>query len=62
MPEFAECDMRYTSIHLTANQKTEEDLEVETYMYEDSRPERVEDQRILVKNNCGDAVSRRKIQ
>ena len=32
-----------TSIHLTANQKTEEDLEVETYIYEDSRLVRVED-------------------
>ena len=35
-----------TSIHLTANQTTEEDLEVETYIYEDSRLVLVEEKRL----------------
>jgi hypothetical protein len=43
VPRFTGCDMRSTYTIHAANQKAEEDLEVETYIYEDSRLVRIED-------------------
>jgi len=44
IPQFAGCGIRSTSTTYYANQEDEdEDLEVETYVYRDSRLVRVED-------------------